>query len=203
MPGQKIIDIAAPFREAIRNGSKNGLPMRLRLFFFLILFLNTIMLGVLLILFSTGVFKTGLLEHQPVLEGELTHIRDDVYKSYSAISVQAVDLAKELSTSLQLNLKEHNGSTAELQKKPELLENLLEGELNKLTGALEKSRGSGVFLLLNATVNPEIPGAENSRACLYLKNMEPNIINGMTANLRCSIGPMSIASLGCQPNTCW
>lgn len=67
-----LIETLGLYREAIRRGGQNGLPMRLRLFLFLILFLNTIMLGVLLILFASGVFKTGSLEHRPVLRGELT-----------------------------------------------------------------------------------------------------------------------------------
>lgn len=193
MPRQRLTGQIGLYREAIRRSSKNGLPMRLRLFLFLILFLNTIMLGVLLILFSVGVFKAGLLEHRPVLGSELTHNTEDIYRFFGNLSVQAVDLAKELSTSVERDLKKCNGSTAFLQKSPELLEYLLEEELGRLTGALEKSNASGVFLLLDATVNPTLPDAENSRACLYLKNMEPNIVNGMAANLRLGFGPMIIA----------
>ncbi|MEG6520378.1 LuxR C-terminal-related transcriptional regulator [Desulfotomaculum sp. 1211_IL3151] len=181
------------YREAIRRGGQNGLPMRLRLFLFLILFLNAIMLGVLLILFSSGVFKTGSLEHRPVLGSELTHIAQDIYKSFGTVSVRATDLAKELSVALERNLKEHGSSAASLQESPDLLEHLLEDELGRLTGALEKSGASGVFLLLDATVNPALPDGADSRACLYLKNMEPNIVNGMAANLRFGVGPMAIA----------
>jgi DNA-binding CsgD family transcriptional regulator len=193
MPKQKLIEIVELYREAVRRGGQTGLSMRLRLFLFLILFLNSIILGVLLILFFAGVFKTGLLEHRPVLKSELTHIAGNIYETFSAISVQTVDLAKEVSASIEHNLKEHDISANSLQQTPNLLEHLLEEELGRLTGALEKSRGSGVFLLLDATVNPSLPGAEASRACIYLKNMEPNIVNGMAANLRYSFGPMTIA----------
>lgn len=62
-----------------------------------------------------------------------------------------------------------------------------------MTGALEKAKSSGVFLVLDATVNPDLPDARFSRACLYLKNMEPNIVSGLDANLRYLIGPMKIA----------
>lgn len=193
MPKRGFTKTLGLYREAIRHSGQNGLPMRLRLFLFLILFLNTIMLGVLLILFSAGVFKTGLLEHKPVLASELTHIAQDIYKSFGSVSVQATDLSKELSVQLERNLKEHSTSPASLQKTPDLLEHLLEDELGRLTGALEKSGASGVFLLLDATVNPALPDGASSRACLYLKNMEPNIVNGMAANLRLRFGPMAIA----------
>ncbi len=193
MPKRGFTQTLGLYREAIRHSGQNGLPMRLRLFLFLILFLNTIMLGVLLILFSAGVFKTGLLEHRPVLGSELTHIAQDIYKSFGSVSVQATDLAKDLSVQLERNLKEHGASAASLQERPDLLEHLLEDELGRLTGALEKSDASGVFLLLDATVNPALPDGADSRACLYLKNMEPNIVNGMAANLRLGFGPMAIA----------
>ncbi len=116
---QGFIKILGLYREAISRGGRNGLSMRLRLFLFLILFLNTIMLGVLLILFLSGVFKTGLREHRPVLESELTHIAQDIYKAFGSVSVQATDLAKELSTELERNLKDHGSSAASLQEKPD------------------------------------------------------------------------------------
>lgn len=193
MPKQGLVKTLGLYRKAIRQSGRNGLPMRLRLLLFLILFLNTIMLGVLLILFSAGVFRAGLQEHRPVLGNELTHIAQDIYKFFGAVSVQAADLAKELSTALERNLIERGGSAASLQKHPDLLEYLLEDELGRLTGALEKSSASGIFLLLDATVNPTLPDGADSRACLYLKNMEPNIVNGMAANLRFGFGPMTIA----------
>lgn len=193
MSKSKFIRIVEMNRKAIRQSSQKGLPMGLRLFLFLTLFLSSIMLGLLLILFATGIFKTGLLVHKPVLEGELNHIAEDISKYYGSLSVQAVELSKELSLSMERNIKEHGGSIANLQEYPELLEHLLEEELGRLIGALEKSRASGVFILLDATVNPELPGAENSRSCIYLKNMEPNIVNEMAANLRYYSGPMPIA----------
>lgn len=193
MPKGRLIKSVALYCAAIRQSSKNCLPMRLRLFFFMILFLSSIMLGVLLILFSTGIFNIGLSEHRTVFEGELAHIAEDIYKSIGKLSVHTVDLSKELSANIERNLKEHGGSITAIQEHPDLLEHLMGEELVRLTGALEKSNASGVFLLLDATVNPMLAGADNSRSCLYLKNMEPNIVNGMAANLRFAIGPMTLA----------
>lgn len=179
--------------EIMRKQGQNGLPMRPRLFLFLILFLNAIMLGVLLILFLTGVFAGGHYEHRLVLENELRHIAKNIEQEFLVISVQAVDLAKELSLSIEANLARSKLTVDSLQKNPQLLENLLTGEIQHLTNALERSRTSGVFLMLNATVNPALPGADSSRACVYLKNMEPNIANKMSAHLSYAIGPMGIA----------
>jgi DNA-binding CsgD family transcriptional regulator len=42
---------------------------------------------------------------------------------------------------------------------------------------MQKANGSGVFFILNATVNPSLEKAADSRSGLYIKNMEPNILN--------------------------
>ncbi len=193
MPKGGLAATFSLYREALRRCGRDGLPLRLRLFVFLLLFLNTIMLGVLLILFSTGVFQAGRTEHRAVLDRELDHIAQNIYKAFGAISIQTVDLAKALTANIERNLQEQGFSARQLQENPALLEHLLAEEMGRLTGALERSAGSGVFLLLDATVNPALPEAANSRSCLYLKNMEPNIVNGMAANLRYLFGPMAIA----------
>ena len=64
MPQTKLAGTVKLYWEAMRRSGQHGLPMRLRLFGFLVLFLNAIMLGVLLILYSTGLFRAGLSEHR-------------------------------------------------------------------------------------------------------------------------------------------
>ena len=68
------------YREAIRQAGQDGLSLRLRLFGFLFLFLNAIMLGVLVMLFATGVFQTGFREHRSLLQNELSHLSHAVYQ---------------------------------------------------------------------------------------------------------------------------
>lgn len=193
MGGFAPINTIKLYQEAIRRAGRDGLSMRLRLFGFLLLFLNIIMVGVLVILFATGVFQTGLKEHKTLLQNELVHLSQDVYQSFGAISVQSVELSSALSANLERRLKEQDVEAYEFKNHPELLEQLLDGEIAKLFGALEKAKSSGVFIMLDATVNPELPGSENSRACVYLKNMEPNIVSGLESNLRYLYGPMTLA----------
>lgn len=173
MGGFAPINTIKLYQEAIRRAGRDGLSMRLRLFGFLLLFLNIIMVGVLVILFATGVFQTGLKEHKTLLQNELAHLSQDVYRSFGAISVQAVELSSALSANLERRLKEQDVEAYELTNHPELLEQLLDGEIAKLIGALEKTKSSGVFIMLDATVNPELPSSENSRACVYLKIWNP------------------------------
>lgn len=193
MPKRNLQKMLCLYREAIRQAGRNGLSLRLRLFAFLFLFLNAIMLGVLVALFTAGVFQGDLSQHRALLQKELEHFSQSVYQELGTLSAQTSDLAGELSRGLERTLAKQDGSASGLQDRPELLEDLLMEELIPLRGALEKSDASGVFLLLDATVNPALPGGEASRACVYLKNMEPNIVSGAEANLRYLLGPMSIA----------
>lgn len=170
-----------------------GLPMRIRLFCFFLFFLTLIMVGVLTVLFASGIFVTGEKESRAYFERELARISDKIYHDYGSITVQAVELAERLSANLERQFLEQGISADKLQDYPELLESFLAEELDLLTATLEKTRSSGAYIVLDATVNPELEGAEYSRAGLYIKNMEPNIVNSSFNTPRFLLGPMSIA----------
>ena len=164
MAGRGLLETGKLYIQAVRRAGRDGLSMRLRLFGMLLLFLNAILMGFLLILFLTGTFHSGMQATRELLENELSYRAQNVYRSFGDISVQGVTLAGELSQSLERHLAERGAVPAELGEDPALLEELLGEELARLSGALEKARSSGVFLILDATVNPELEGAEHSRA---------------------------------------
>jgi hypothetical protein len=151
------------------------------------------MSGVLIIMLITGVFQAGIRGTRSLLENELEHISQDVYQDFANISVYGVDLAQRLSKSLEKQFAEHGFTADRLQQYPELLEGFLEKELSQLINALEKIRSSGAFLILDATVNTGLKDAEYSRAGLYIKNMEPNIVSSTFSHLRFMRGPIAIA----------
>ena len=107
----------------------SGLPMRFRLFAFFMVFLITVMLGVMIILVASGVFKTGQKECHAFLEHELADLSDSVRRDYGALSVHGVQLASTLSHDLENRLLEFGVTPDSIQDHPELLESLLEGEL--------------------------------------------------------------------------
>ena len=181
------------YKSVIKNAKNSGLSMRLRLFVFFLIFLFTVMIGILIILMVNGMFNTGTKEIKILMEHELTGISKHMYNDFGNISVQGVDLAKDLSLSLENQFIEHGITAKQLQEKPELLEDFLEAEVDRLTEALKIARSSGVFMILDATVNPRLDNAEYSKSGLYIKNMEPNIVNASFSNIRFLRGPMSIA----------
>lgn len=179
--------------QGVKRMGDIGLPLWVRLFGFFVVFLITIMLGVMVVLVANGTFKAGQIELYTLLEHEHAVISSKVNRNLGNISVQGVQLANTLSHNLEKRLSEWGFSADSLQDHPQLLESFLDGELGLLTVSLEKAQASGVFLILDATVNPMLDGAENSRAGLFIKNMEPNIVSSTFANMRLLRGPMGIA----------
>ncbi len=90
-------------------------------------------------------------------------------------------------------MKELGISVHNFKNYPQHLEKLLGSQFDKLTSYLEKSKTSGVFLMLDATVNKNLEDSEYSRSGLYIRNMEPNIVNNNFSNFRFLHGPMSLA----------
>jgi DNA-binding CsgD family transcriptional regulator len=179
-------------KQELVKKSKNGISMEIRLIIFFLVFLVTIMFSISLILYIIGVFNIGMKENTALFEKELSHISKDIYNEFGYLSLRSVSLSKQVSKSIELILKKHNIKPSELYGHPELLEKILSAEFDKLIAALQEPERSGVFLILNATVNPGIAGAENSKAGLFLKNMEPNAINLAGQDIRYMRGPASI-----------
>lgn len=160
-----------------------GISMRHRLFGFLAVLVLTLLTFAFIILLLTGTFTAGLREAEGFYANELNRIAAAVEKEYGNISASAVGLSASLSPSMERFLTEKGLSTADLPEAPEALEELLDREFDRLLFSMEKTRASGAFIILNATVNNRAEGAEFSRAGLYLKNMEPNIVNAASPTI--------------------
>ncbi|GEM_PF-2945656 len=142
MGGFAPINTIKLYQEAIRRAGRDGLSMRLRLFGFFLLFLNIIMVGVLVILFATGVFEAGLKEHKTLLQNELSHLSQDVYRSFGAISVQAVDYRPTWNAVLRNRTRRHMS----LQIIQSCLNSFLTERWQSLSAHLKRQRAAAYLL---------------------------------------------------------
>lgn len=181
MKGVRFNKIQA-IKQAVQRTGTHGMSMGFRLFLFLIVLVITIILGVIAILFITGTFTAGLSESQKLVENELLHASQEISEQYGALSIHAIEFAKELSRSIEENAESQGINLSELQDHPEALEDIIAAEFDRTLFILEKAKTSGAFFILNATVNPALDKAEFSRAGLYIKNMEPNILSASSPN---------------------
>lgn len=183
----------------VKHVSTSGIPMRIRLFMFLIVLVLTMLLGVVAILLVTGSFNVGRNEDSKSMHRELSHLSSDISKQLGNLSVYAVDLSRGLSESIEKNLQKRGLQVTDLQSHPEILEDIIENEYERLLFSLQKAKSSGVFIVLDATVNPNLENAANSRAGLYIKNMEPNIISSSTPTIHVLYGFPQIARKNLLP----
>ena len=181
------------FWKKIIRMSNDGRTLRQRLVIFSILFLVTIITAVFVILLITGVFNIGNSETKTLFENELNHISDDIYRDFGSISVKSVDLAKALNKGIEKKLHDKDLEALNLKNQPEIYNEILDSECQTLITALLRTKSSGVFIILDGTINPNLPNANFSKAGLYIRNMEPNIVNLESPYLHMLRGATEIA----------
>jgi DNA-binding CsgD family transcriptional regulator len=187
---QKLADLAGLLRSGAAMKSMR-FSLRLRLAAFLVLFVVTLMLLFSVILFGSGVFSAGLNESRLFFQNEHTHIAGGAEESLGILAVEGVTLSRRLSQQIGHSLNESGSNAGDMQGNLELTEEILRDSTPLLLSALEKNMTSAVFLVLDATARPD--GAENSRAGLFIRNMEPNVIDRSEPSIRYMRGPISIA----------
>jgi len=169
------------FGAFIRAGGA-GSSMRIRFFVFLFAAVILMIPFIAAILLSTGQFSQSRNEIEKYIEKEFSAIYQNFTGKYGNMSIQLVSLSRSVSAGMEQFLSQRNITAKNLQDYPEILEELIGNELNRLMLSLERTDCSGVFIILDATVNPALTDAENSRAGLYIRHSEPRV-QGPTATI--------------------
>lgn len=179
--------------------STMGVPTASRLFLLLTVLVLTIVLGVIAILIVTGTFTAGLSENERLVKNELIHASQKISQEYGRFSLQTIEFSKALSNIMEERMNKLGISAADLQDHPEMLEELVSAGYEQTFFSLQLAKSSGAFFVLDATVNPALDDAQSSRAGLYLKNMEPNIVNSLSPNIIVLRGFPSISRANSLP----
>lgn len=187
------------FKNNFKKAINKGLPMDLRLFLFLLVLVLTMLIGVIAILFVSGTFSAGLSQSEKLVQNDLNYLSNSISEQFGLISQHAVEFSKSLSSRIETQLQENGYTTFDLQEHPELLKGLLSLEFESTLSSVLRSNSSGGFIVLDATINPALANAENYKAGLYIKNMEPNIINSSSPNIHILRGHPRIARINSLP----
>ncbi len=179
-------------RHKANKSDHTSITLRFRLLIFLLLLVLTMSAGIIVILLITGVFSAGITESKELLQTELTHIQEEIDTNYGHLSQETVEFSTILSQKLEEKLKKRNLTISDLSYTPEYMEEIISELYDTTFYSLQKSKCSGAFFILDATVNPKLENAANSRSGLYIKNMEPNIISSSSPNITILRGFSSI-----------
>ncbi|MHB8129834.1 MAG: response regulator transcription factor [Mobilitalea sp.] len=180
------------FLFKLNKSDSVSISLRLRLFLFLLVLVLTMAAGVIVILLVTGTFSAGITESRQLVRNELLRSSQDISSQYGQLSVQAVEFSEELSQRIEENLRKQNLSLAYLSGNPKQIEELISDLFEKTYYSLEKSNCSGAFFILDTTVNPSLENSNYSKAGLYIKNLEPNVISASSPNITILRGFSSI-----------
>jgi DNA-binding CsgD family transcriptional regulator len=159
--------------KAFRMKAGGSMSMRIRLYVLVLAVVAVMILGVVIAVLIASRLSAGYTGAERYTERKIAEIRRDLTSQLGDTAVQLISLSQSLSKSIEYQLSAKRISADRLQAHPEILEELLDGELGRLQLAMEKTRSSGVFMLLDATVNPALENAEHSKAGLYLRDSEP------------------------------
>jgi len=152
---------------------KKSPTMRRRLILFFVLTVFSIILAFTLLLMAFGITGSGRREVHRYMESELSHISQAVSADFGNLSVTGISLAQTLSEQNDRFFEENRISAAQLADHPEYLEPLLSEQMPALQAVSDNNSCGGVFVVLDATVNPNAEHAAERKAGLFIKKTQP------------------------------
>jgi DNA-binding CsgD family transcriptional regulator len=177
-------------RIKFRYGSPS---LYLRLIAFFTLFVIVISLALSSILFACGVFSSGFSESRLFFQSEFEHLSTQIENDYGTLTAEGLILSSRISQQISSYLEDKRIPASRLKEHPEILEDILRLLIDPSLAMLEKNTTSGVFVILDATVNPMASHGENSRSGLFIRNMEPNAASHSNPSIYYMRGPASLA----------
>lgn len=172
---------------------KANLSLKNRFWLFQIVVVLIIVAGVFIIASFLGVVSDLAENPYNDVIRDLEYIESELSKKCLSISNSAVELAGKLNRSIAKQLQSKGLKPESLKSHPELLEEILSTEVEKACFAMEKAGVTGVFVFLDATVNPQLERANDSKAGFYIVNMNHNPVPYESQQLFLLYGPVRLA----------
>lgn len=177
----------------MRERKSRGTRLQKRLFAFFALTVTTVILSFAMLLLLFGITGSGASQTKQFVQNELLHISDSIAEDFGKLSLQGVTLSERLSETTDAFFVANNITLNQLYERPEFIEPFLDAQMNTLIGVMEREVCSGVYLLLDTTVNKNLPNAEYSRAGIFLKKTDPNTVTTVGSDVHYLRGPANVA----------
>ena len=176
-----------------KERGKKGTTLHRRLLLFFVLISVSLVLIFTLLLSMFGINgKQGQMV-QNHLDTELAIIHDKIDDDFGRVSLGGITIAEDISERCDEFFKENNIRASELQEHPELLEPLIGDQMQTLISTINNRYCGGVFLMLDATVNPSLEDAEYAKAGIFLKKTQPTATSVAGVDIHCLRGPAQVA----------
>lgn len=170
-----------------------NLSLKNRLWLFQIVVVLIILACIFTIAGSSGIIADLSENPYHSVKNDLKDSETELSKKCLAISNNTIELSKKIDKSIKKQLTNKGLDPSQLNNHPELLEEILSSEVEKSCFAMEKAGVSGVFVFLNATVNPALERAKDSKAGFFIVNMNQNPLPYESQQLFLLYGPVQLA----------
>ena len=107
------------------------------------------------------------------LQMQMAVFSDDLSSEFDTLQVWGLQMSHSVTEQIRKYLNTSHMSFSEINDSETALEALQESVFDLLKEKLLQTDSSGVFLLLDATVNTTLPDADSSRSGLYLRKSSP------------------------------
>ncbi|MDR1835944.1 MAG: LuxR family transcriptional regulator [Fusobacteriaceae bacterium] len=161
--------------ELIRASREADISLRLRIAGFFAVSVIALISGILAVLAFTGSFSMASREILRELTTAHSRYVQNAEKIFGDMAVETVRLSRQLSGDIEEFFERADVPFSSLTGNPDLILILEEKELPVLSTRLDVSSANGIFMALEATVNPELPDAADSKAGLFLRSAEPEM----------------------------
>ncbi len=166
------------FMSRFSPSQQYSLQGRLLLYFtLLILIVFICMMGVFL---AFDVMNMKQRSISKALDDYLATYEKSVSQQFSNLAAYSLQMSTSISQTMESTFKEKGFTFNDLENNKEAVATVFESLNATLKSSLYISKASGVYVVLDTTVNADLPNAQNSRSGLYFKIM--NISSPNDAN---------------------
>jgi len=176
--------------KKIRN-KESTLRRRLILFFVSVTFCLILAFTFLLTLFDINGSEEKNIQN--FFTDELNTISGAVSEDFGLLSVDGIQLAESLARVADDFFDASGTKASDLTTAPELIEPLLSELAGPLLNTVNNRSCGGVFILLDATVNPSAENSDLSKAGIFIKKTQPTSTQAVGVKLHYLRGPAQIA----------
>ncbi|MFA6948846.1 MAG: LuxR C-terminal-related transcriptional regulator [Eubacteriales bacterium] len=181
-------------KETLNDGHKKGWSLEVRFIAAFLTLIIALLLAVGIVFASLGAFDFNSSKTAALFEHELNGITERIKTDFNTITSYSLALSENLSRELALRLDENNINSSEISGHQEILNDLLDSVFPIMSAEIRSMKSSGVFLILDATVNPALEGAEYSKSGIFIRNIAAqNNLSSAYYDLRYLYGPVSLA----------
>ena len=151
-----------------KEARHQSISMKRKLMLYWVMMALVVFALFLVVLSFAGVFSNPARKLNQDLEARLSNTYADMTGHFDTLAAQCIHLSGQASTQIEEALG-YGVSIQTLNDQPEQLAALQQALYPTLNTTLQTGDCSGAFLILDATVNTQAPGAEHSRSGLYLR----------------------------------